>query len=87
MRRTMIWAVGAVFGLTLSFPADVAGQAVGPTDVDLYCAGYFTQRAIGTGMTVLSGNDGGAKIEFGDRDIIYLTRGEGAARRAGGLRC
>ena len=79
MGRTMIWAVAAVFGLTVAFPAGMAGQALGPTDSDLYCAGYFTQRALGTGMEVLGGEDGGFKNEFGDRDIIYLTRGQGAA--------
>ena len=82
MGRTMIWAAAAVFGLATAFPAPMAGQgsqAPGPTDSDLYCAGYFTQRALGTGMEVLGGEDGGFKNEFGDRDIIYLTRGQGAA--------
>lgn len=82
MGRTMIWAVTGVLGLTMAFPPRMAGQGdqtLRPSDSDLYCAGYFTHRAMDTGMTILASEDGGSKNEFADHDIIYLTRGQGAA--------
>ncbi len=75
-------AGAAILGLAMAFPAPMAGQAaqaMGPTAMDLYCAGYYTQRQVDTGMSILGGEDGGFKNEFSDRDIIYLTRGQGAA--------
>ena len=82
MGRTMIGAVAAVLGLAMAFPPPMAGQGnqtLRPTDADLYCAGYFTHRTMGSGMTILRGEDGGFKNEFGIGDIIYLTRGQGAS--------
>jgi hypothetical protein len=78
----MTWAVAAVLGLAMAFPGQMAGQgnqALRPTDSDLYCAGYFTQGPVDTSMTILGSEDGGLKNEFVDHDIIYLTRGQGAA--------
>ena len=78
----MIWAVAAVLGLAMAFPPRMAGQGnqtLRPTDSDLYCAGYFAQSPIDTDMTILASEDGGSKNEYVDRDIIYLTRGQGAA--------
>jgi len=80
--RTMTWAVAAVLGLAVAFPPGTAAQgtqALAPTDFDLYCAGYFSDSPVDTDMVVLRGEDGGFKNEFVDRDIIYLTRGQGAA--------
>ena len=79
MNRTIIWAAGAVFALATTFPVRAAAQAPAPTDSDLYCAGYFTQGSMDTGMTILGSEDGGSKNEFADHDIIYLTRGQGAS--------
>lgn len=82
MGRTMIWAVAAMLGLAMAFPPQMAGQGnqtLRPADSDLYCAGYFTQRPMDTGMTILASEDGGSKNEYADHDIIYLTRGQGAA--------
>lgn len=71
-------AVAAVLGLAMAFPQPMAGQGVGPTDSDLYCAGFISPRPIETSMTVLANEDGGMKNELVDRDIIYLSRGQGA---------
>jgi len=82
MGRTMIWAVAAVLGLATAFAPRMAAQGnqpLGPTDSDLYCAGYFTQRPMDTGMMILASEDGGSKNEYADHDIIYLSRGQGAA--------
>ena len=81
MGRTMIWTVGAVLCLATVFPPRMAGQsnqALGPTDSDLYCAGYFSRSPINTGMVILGSEDGGSKNEYADHDIIYLSRGQGA---------
>jgi hypothetical protein len=75
----MIWA--AVLGLAAVFPLPMAGQgdqALGPTEADLYCAGYFTERPMDTGMVILASEDGASKNEYADHDIIYLSRGQGA---------
>jgi hypothetical protein len=59
--------------------AGQGSQTLRPTDSDLYCAGYFTQRPVDAGMMILASEDGGLKNEYTDHDIIYLSRGQGAA--------
>ena len=78
MGRTGFGVICLAIGLAVAFPARMAAQAAAPTDTDLYCAGFFTPRSMDAAMSVLGGEDGGLKHEFSDRDIIYLTRGQGA---------
>ena len=69
--------ISLAIGLALAFPAWLAAQGA-PTEADLYCAGFITPRSMDAGMSVLGSEDGGFKNEYGDRDIIYLSRGQGA---------
>jgi hypothetical protein len=78
MLRTGFGVICLAIGVAAAFPARGSAQALGPTDSDLYCAGFFTSRPLDA-MTVLGGESGGLKNEFSDRDIIYLSRGQGAS--------
>jgi hypothetical protein len=55
-----------------------------PMDSDLYCAGFFTTRAIETGLTVQSSEEAGFKNEFTERDFVYLNRGKNTIVNTGG---
>ncbi|MSO21422.1 MAG: hypothetical protein EXQ56_13390 [Acidobacteria bacterium] len=55
-----------------------------PMDTDLYCAGFFTTRAVESGLAVKSGEDGGFKYEFVAGDYIYLSRGQNTIVNTGG---
>ena len=50
-----------------------------PTYADVYCAGFVTDRQIQSGLSVLTGEEGGLKNEYSDRDIVYLSRQSGYA--------
>lgn len=66
-------------------PATTAAQRAGraPTDADVYCAGFFTRRAISPELIVLGGEENGLKFEFGDRDIVYLNKGAEVVKSPG----
>ncbi len=69
-----------------SRPAFVSGRterAHTPTYADVYCAGFITERLIQSGLFVLSGEEGGLKNEYSDRDIVYLSRQQGYAVNPG----
>lgn len=55
-----------------------------PNDAELYCSGFFTHRAIETGLRVQSSEESGFKNEFSDRDYIYLNRGRETVVNTGG---
>ncbi|MBI4465202.1 MAG: hypothetical protein HY647_10905 [Acidobacteria bacterium] len=65
-----------------STPAREFGRA--PTDADIYCAGFFTRRPIERGLIVLGSPDVGFKNEFADRDVLYLSKGQGWITAPGG---
>jgi len=67
--QVMLWT-----GLLLAGPARLLAQST-LTQSDLYCAGFFTQRAMETGLIVQSSEDGGFKNEFATGDYVYLNRG------------
>lgn len=79
MGRIGFGLVCLAVGLATATPGRIAAQGPAPTEWDLYCAGFFTHRPIDAGMRVMGGEDGGFKNEYGDGDIIYLSRGAGAA--------
>lgn len=62
--------------------AQTAGQA--PTDADIYCAGFFTRRAIAPDLVILGGSDYGLRFEYGDRDMIHLNKGAETIKSPGG---
>ena len=62
----------------------VQRAVLAPTDTDIYCAGFFTQRSIEPGLFVLSSEDGALKSEFADRDRIYLSKGRKGLNAPGG---
>lgn len=64
--------------------AATARAQVRPSDADLYCSGFFTTRAIETGLRVQSSEESGFKNEFTDRDYIYLNRGKETVVNTGG---
>jgi hypothetical protein len=69
--QRLLWA-----GLVLAFPGWLAAQApVQTTESDIYCAGFFTRRAIDSGPTVIAGEEGGYQNELADRDYVYLNQG------------
>ena len=78
MGRTGFGVICLAIGLAAAFPSLAAAQAAAPTDTDLYCAGFFTPRPLAAAMAVLGSEAGGLKHEYSDRDVIYLTRGQGA---------
>ncbi|MBI3933632.1 MAG: hypothetical protein HY316_03005 [Acidobacteria bacterium] len=51
---------------------------------DLYCAGFFTQRPIETGLFIQGSEDGGFKNEFATGDYVYLSKGRDAITGPGG---
>src|ERR1019366_9243192 len=66
-------------------PLTALEQAVtAPTDFDIHCAGFFRHQELDDSGSVMGGEDGGLKNEFGDRDIIFLSPGEGRIRAPGG---
>ena len=88
MGRTSVWVVLIALGVVAVFPPRIEGQQGGtaasqmgraPTETDIYCAGFFTHRSLGADMTVLGSEDGGFKNEYGDRDFIYLSKGQAAS--------
>lgn len=90
MARASVWVVLLALGVVTAFPPRMAAQQAGtptaasqmgraPTESDIYCAGFFTHRPPDAGMTVLGSEDGGFKNEFGDRDFVYLSKGQGAS--------
>lgn len=63
-------------------PAQQFGRA--PTDSDIYCAGFFTNRPIETSLIVLGSPDAGFKNEHADRDVLYLSKGRSGITTPGG---
>lgn len=93
MRQSSFGQVLLFLGLVLAYPLWLAAQgaqsprasqpAEGPTDSDIYCAGFFTRRAPDLGIRVLGSESGGLKNEHADRDVIYLSKGTGTASAPG----
>jgi hypothetical protein len=61
-------------GLLLAGPARLLAQS-NLTQSDIYCAGFYTQRPVETGLIVQSSEDGGFKNELASGDYVYLNRG------------
>ncbi|MBI4442665.1 MAG: hypothetical protein HY649_04745 [Acidobacteria bacterium] len=88
----LLTAVSLLMGVPICQAQEVSGSAsaqppqfgLTPTQSDIYCAGFFTHRAIERGLFVLGSSDGGFKNEFADRDIIYLSKGQGWITAPGG---
>jgi hypothetical protein len=77
-------AVRAAFAaLLLAAPGSLAAQSA-PTQTDLYCAGFFTRRAIETGLVIQSSENGGFKNEFHAGDYVYLNHGRDVIANVGG---
>ena len=55
-----------------------------PTYADVYCAGFVTNQPVQSGLYVVTGDEGGLKHIFSDRDTIYLSRGAGYIVNPGG---
>lgn len=55
-----------------------------PTDADIYCAGFFSGTPVGSDLTVLSGQDNGLRFEYGERDIVFLSKGAERIKAPGG---
>lgn len=68
----------------ISAPTATQMAGLAPTDSDVYCAGFFTHRAIESDMIVLSSPDAGLSYEFADRNIIYLNKGSKYLKAPGG---
>jgi len=82
MRQTLLrrFLLGTV--AVLAAPAFLLAQTA-PSDSDIYCAGFFTQRAM-NGLKVLSSEEAGLKNEFGAGDYVYLDHGRDAITSPGG---
>ena len=90
MARASVWVVLMALGVVTAFPPRMAAQQGGtptavspmgraPTESDIYCAGFFTHRSVEAGMAVLGSEDGGFKNEYGDRDFVYMSKGQAAS--------
>jgi outer membrane protein OmpA-like peptidoglycan-associated protein len=77
LNRLILGAAGV-----LAAPALLISQTA-PSDSDLYCAGFFTHRAI-DGLRVLSSEEAGLKNEFAAGDYVYLDHGRDAIPSPGG---
>ena len=82
VRLTAVLLAALVFPGLLAAQQPEAGMA--PSDSDIYCAGFFTNRSIEPGLIVLGSEDGGFKNEYADRDIVYLSKGQGWINAPGG---
>ena len=79
MRLTFL--SGLILGVLMA-PALLIAQTA-PSDSDLYCAGFFTHRAM-NGLKVLSSEEARLKNEFGAGDYVYLDHGREAIATSGG---
>ena len=70
-------------GLLLAGPLWLAAQSA-PTPSDLYCSGFFTRRALETGLIVQGSEDGGFKNEYTTGDYVYLNKGRDVITGPGG---
>lgn len=46
-----------------------------PTQMDLYCSGVMTDKAVPNNLYVISGEDSSYKITFSQDDLIYINTG------------
>ena len=77
-------SIGRAQGASGSVSPQPRQFGLAPTDSDIYCAGFYTHRPIETGLFVLGSPDGGFKNEFADRDVLYLSKGQGVITAPGG---
>jgi hypothetical protein len=82
MRRTIAHRMLVWTGLMLVLPGGLLAQR--PSDSDLYCAGFYSRQAVGSGLAVIGSEDGGFKNEYANGDYIYLNRGTNALSSPGG---
>ena len=54
-----------------------------PSDTDMYCGGYISDKPPVKGLFVLTGEEGGVKNLYTERDVVYLSRGAGYAVNPG----
>ena len=78
MSAVWLWAAAVV-----AIPGWLLAQTA-PTESDIYCAGFFTQRQIESGLTVQGSEDAGFKNEFATGDYVYLSKGRDAIASPGG---
>jgi hypothetical protein len=83
--RRLMWALLLWAGVSLLAPGSVLAQATPtvPSESDIYCAGFFTQRPVESGLTIQGSEDGGFKNEFVAGDYVYLSRGRDAITSPG----
>lgn len=55
-----------------------------PKDADVYCAGFYTDKAPVKDLFVVAGAEGGLKELFNERDTVFLSRGAGYIVNPGG---
>ena len=55
-----------------------------PSYSDIYCAGFIADKPLESGLFVVTGEEGGLKQIYSERDIIYLSRGAGNIVNPGG---
>ena len=82
MRQTFLSRLSLVTAAALVAPALLLAQT-GPSDSDMYCAGFFTHRAM-TGPKVQASEEAGMKNEFASGDYVYLDHGRNAIAAPGG---
>ena len=70
-------------GVAVASPGRVLAQTP-LSQSDLYCAGFYTQRPIETGLLVQGSEDGSFKNEFATGDYVYLNKGKDAITAPGG---
>ena len=77
-RALLLWT-----GVVLTGSASLLAQ-MAPTESDIYCSGFFTQRAIESGLMIQGSEDAGFKNEFAAGDYVYLSKGRDAIASPGG---
>src|SRR6266404_8204204 len=55
-----------------------------PTESDVYCAGFVTDKPPIKGLFVVAGEEGGLKQLYTERDTVFLSRGAGFIVNPGG---
>jgi hypothetical protein len=65
-------------------PSAAQSASLAPTDSDVYCAGFYTHRAIDASFAVLGGPDNGLKFEFSAGDNVYMNKGSKFIKAPGG---
>src|SRR5438552_263432 len=59
-------------------------QVYTPSESEIYCAGFITDKPPIKGLFVVAGEEGGLKQLFTDRDTVFLSRGAGFIVNPGG---